>query len=110
MKKLNASFAAWMLFAFSGFAQGYLIPYPGYEARDIFPAYTNFQAIDIYDTLLYGTDGDTILCLDLGNGKPVAKYGKPSGYESFPSFLSVSPDGKELWAGFTVIGNADDRI
>jgi hypothetical protein len=110
MKRLTASFALLMIFAFSIFAQSYLSPYPGFETRDIFPAYNNFQAIDIYDTLLYGTDGDTIHCLDLGTGKPVTKYGKPADYTSFPSFLAVSPDGKDLWAGFTVIGNADDRI
>ncbi len=110
MKKMNASLGVWVLVAFTGFAQSYLIPFPGYEARDIFPGYSNFQAIDIYDTLLYGTDGDTIRCLDIRSGEPVAKYGLHAGYESFPSFLSVSPDGKELWAGFTVIGNADDRI
>jgi hypothetical protein len=110
MNRLNISFVLPVLYAVSGFAQSYLTPYPGYEARDIFPAYTNFQAIDIYDTLLYGTDGDTIHCLDLRSGAVVRKYGKPAGYVSFPSFLSVSPDGKELWAGYTVIGNADDRI
>ena len=110
MKRLYLSLALLSLFAISGFAQSYLTPYPGYEARDIIPAYTNFQAIDIYDTLLYGTDGDTIHCLVLESGEPVAKYGKPVGYVSFPSFLAVSPDGKALWAGFTVIGNADDRI
>ncbi len=65
MKRLYLSLALLSLFAFPGFAQSYLTPYPGFEARDIFPAYSNFQAIDIYDTLLYGTDGDTIHCLDL---------------------------------------------
>jgi hypothetical protein len=110
MKKLNAFLALWLSIAATGLAQGYLAPYPGYEAMDMFAAHTDFQAIDIYDTLLYATDGDTIHCLDLRSGEPVAKYGRPAGYESFPSFLSVSPDGKELWAGFTVIGNADDRI
>ncbi len=110
MKRLNTSFALLMLLVFSGISQSYLTPYPGYEASDVFPAYTNFQAIDIYDTLLYGTDGDTIHCLDLQSGELVSKYGKPAGYVSFPSFLAVSPDGMELWAGFTVIGNADDRI
>ncbi|MCK5465313.1 MAG: hypothetical protein KAI95_19935, partial [Bacteroidales bacterium] len=110
MKRLNTSIAFLVVFTISGFAQSYLTSYPGYEARDVFQAYTNFQAIDIYDTLLYGTDGDTIHCLDLESGEPVAKYGKPAGYTSYPSFLAVSPDGKELWAGYTVIGNADDRI
>ena len=110
MNKRNASFALALLFFLSGFAQSYLTPYPGYEARDIFPAYHNFQAIDMHDTLLYGTVGDTIHCLDLRSGEPVARYGRPAGYESFPSFLAVSPDGKEIWAGYTVIGNADDRI
>lgn len=110
MNKLIAFMASSLLFAFSALSQGYLTPYPGYESRDIYPSYTSFQAIDIYDTLLFGTDGDTIHCLDLRSGKVLAKYGKPGEYVSFPSFLSVSPDGKELWAGFTVIGNADDRI
>jgi hypothetical protein len=110
MKRVNAALTFWVLIASSGIAQGYLTPYPGYESRDIFPDYTNFQAIDIYDTLLYGTDGDTVYCLDLRSGEPVSRYGLPAGYDAFPSFLSVSPDGKELWAGFTVIGNEDDRI
>ena len=64
MKRLNLTLAILGLFTFAGFAQGYLTPYPGYEARNIFPSYINFQAIDIYDTLLYGTDGDTIQCMD----------------------------------------------
>ena len=68
MKRLNTSFAFLMLLVFSGISQSYLTPYPGYETSDVFPAYTNFQAIDIYDTLLYGTDGDTIHCLDLRSG------------------------------------------
>ena len=94
----------------SAIGQSYLTPSLGHQARDIFPGYSNFQAIDIYDTLLYGTDGDTIHCLNLETGASVNKYGKPAGYSAFPSFLAVSPDGKELWAGYTVIGNADDRI
>ena len=110
MKKIFLSLAFFVLLALSGAGQSYLTPSPGYKARDILPSYTNFQAIDIYDTLLYGTDGDTIHCLNLESGEVVRKYGKPAGYVSFPSFISVSPDGQEIWAGFTVIGNADDRI
>ncbi|MCK4855611.1 MAG: hypothetical protein KAT31_15135, partial [Bacteroidales bacterium] len=110
MKKLLLFLAFLGLFALSGIAQSYLTPSVGFKARDIFPAYDNFQAFDVYDSLLYGTDGDTIHCLDLESGEVIRKYGKPAGYVSFPSFISLSPDGQEIWAGFTVIGNADDRI
>ncbi|MEE9462537.1 MAG: hypothetical protein V3V53_11940, partial [Bacteroidales bacterium] len=110
MKRLYLSLAFFGLFAFSGVAQSYLNPSVGFKARDIFPAHDNFQAFDVYDSLLYGTDGDTIHCLSLRSGEVIRKYGKPAGYVSFPSFISLSPDGQEIWAGFTVIGNADDRI
>ncbi len=110
MKKILLFLAFLGLFAFSGVAQSYLTPSVGFKARDIFPAYDNFQAFDVYDSLLYGTDGDTIHCLNLENGEVIRKYGKPAGYVSFPSFISLSTDGQEIWAGFTVIGNADDRI
>ncbi len=111
MKRIYLLLPGLLLMFISAIGQGgYLTPAIGYQARDIFPGYTNFQAIDVYDTLIYGTDGDTIHCLDLKTGAPVSKYGKPAGYSAFPSFLAVSPDGKELWAGYTVIGNADDRI
>jgi hypothetical protein len=110
MKRLYLVPACLLLLAVSVAGQSYLAPSVGYKARDIFPAYDNFQAVDLQDSLLYGMDGDTIHCFHLGSGEPVRKYGKPADYVSFPSFISVSPDGKELWAGFTVIGNADDRI
>jgi len=110
MKKLAPSLAGLTLLACLASGQSYLLPSWGYEATDLFTEYTSFQAFDLYDSLLYATDGDTIHCLKLASGEPVRKYGKPASYDSYASFLSISPGGKELWAGFTVIGNVDDRI
>ena len=65
MKRIYLLLPGLLLMFVSAIGQSYLTPALGYQARDIFPGYTNFQAIDIYDTLLYGTDGDTIHCLDI---------------------------------------------
>jgi hypothetical protein len=110
MKKFALSLAGLAMMALTVHGHSYLLTSEGYEATDLFTQHMNFQAFDLCDSLLYATDGDTIHCLDLESGALVRKFGKPAGYESYASFLSISPDGKELWAGFTVIGNADDRI
>ena len=110
MKRLTLSLACLLLLTRSVIGQSYLTPSVGYKARDILHAFDKFQAFDVYDSLLCGTDGDTITCLSLESGEVVRKYGRPVDYVSFPSFISLSPDGKEIWAGYTMIGNTDDRI
>ena len=52
MKKLKLTLACLVLLVLPAAGQSYLLPSTGYEARDIFPAHTDFQAIDIHDTLV----------------------------------------------------------
>jgi hypothetical protein len=79
MKKHILILVGFMMLAFVATGQSYLITPAGYKAADIFPDYKDFQAFDIYDSLLYATDGDTIHCLDLESGEVVRKYGKQAG-------------------------------
>ncbi len=88
----------------------YLIPAKKFDSEDLFPDRSKFSCFDISDTLVYANDGDTIRCLNMKNGQEIKKYGKPSGYSSWPSFLTLSPDKKNIWAGYTNSGNLDDRI
>ncbi|MGD2035275.1 MAG: DUF4465 domain-containing protein [Bacteroidales bacterium] len=91
-------------------AQSYLVPSEGFKAADVLPGYNTFSAFDIHDSLLYANDGDTIRCLNMKTGQEMNKFGKPAGYASWPSFVTMSPDGATIWAGFTNSGNTDDRI
>lgn len=91
--------------------QSYLSPKKDYKVQNLFPSYSTFSAYDVNDSLLYANDGDTIRCFNLKTGMLLnVKYGKPAGYSSWPSFITVSPNGKRIWAGFTVSGDTDDRI
>lgn len=91
-------------------AQSYLTPSEGFNAIDVLPNYDMFSSFDVYDGLLYANDGDTIRCFNMETGVEINKYGKPSDYACWPSFVSISPGGTEIWAGFTNSGNTDDRI
>ncbi len=91
-------------------AQSYLTPSESYKTKDILVNYDTFSAFDIAGDLLYGNEGNTIRCLNLKTGEEVKSYDKPSDYTSWPSFLTLSPDAKTIWAGFTNSGNTDDRI
>lgn len=110
MKKIHLSILIMLLCAVTTIAQSYLSPSTSFKSLDVFSAYNAFSAFDIYDSLLYGNDGDTIRCLNINTGEEINKYGKPSNYTSWASFLTMSPDGAEIWAGFTNSGNIDDRI
>ena len=88
----------------------YLDPSEGFKASEILPGYTTFSCFDLGDGILFAGDGDTIRGFDLSTGELLEKYGKPGTYASWPSFLTLSPGEKEIWAGFTISGNTDDRI
>ncbi len=94
------------------FAQNPLTPSEGFKTSDIIPEVTNFAALDIYDNLLYANDGNTIHCYNMETGEEVRTYDKPDDYGgiTYASFINISPDGNNIWAGFTVSGNTDDRI
>lgn len=87
----------------------YLTPSDGYKTNDIFPA-SSFAAFDVHEDFMYANDGDTIHCFDIESGELLQKYGRPGSYTAFASFLTVSPDGAEIWAGYTTTENTDDRI
>ncbi|MBN2613833.1 MAG: DUF4465 domain-containing protein [Bacteroidales bacterium] len=110
MKKLFYTLVSLLLYLSAATAQSYLTPSEGFKAVDILPDYSAFSAFDIHDSLMYANDGDTIRCLNMKNGQEINKYGKPAGYASWPSFVTMSPDGTEIWAGYTNSGNTDDRI
>jgi hypothetical protein len=110
MKKLYLSTISILLCSLTAFTQSYLIPSKGFKAVDVLADYNTFSAFDIHDSLMYANDGDTIRCFNMNTGQEINKYGKPSGYASYPSFVTMSPQGTEIWAGFTNSGNTDDRI
>lgn len=73
-------------------------------------ASTNYSAFDVYQNLIYATGDNLIYCFDFETNELIQTFEKPAGYQAFSSFLTVSPDGAEVWAGFTTTGNTDDRI
>jgi len=111
MKKLfTIALALFFNAAFINAQDSYVTAGSGYVAEDILPTQNMFSTFDIAGNHLYGHDGDTIHKLDMETGETLAKYGKPAGYASYPSFLYVDEAKNEMWAGFTVSGNANDRI
>ncbi len=50
--------------------------------------------------------------IDMDSGTETDAFGKPAQdtVSVYSSFLTVSPDGRSVWAGFTSDLNADDRI
>lgn len=111
MKKLfTVALVLFMNVAFINAQDSYVTEGNGYVAEDILPSQDMFSTFDIAGNYLYGHDGDTIHKLNMETGETLAKYGKPSGYGAYPSFLHVNEASNEMWAGFTVSGNTDDRI
>ena len=110
MRKLTISLAClWLLLPGTG-GQVTLKPSEGYKAVPVFTEYEAPGPFDLSDTLLYLFSGDTIFRIDLRDGSLTGFYEVPPDYDAYPGFLTLSPDGSEIWAGFTVPGNTDDRI
>lgn len=94
-----------------------LMPSLGYQVGEVLSSQT-LSAFDIYDDAgarAYGWDANssTLRQYDVANGGVLADYGAPpGGYAdaAFISFVRRSPDGQSVWVGYTVGGNADDRI
>ncbi len=111
MKKFYFLVLAAMLYAASMQAQdSYVSAGNGYVAEDVLIDYDVFSTFDIRGNLIYGNEGDTIRVMDMATGDELATYAKPDSYNAFPSFVTVNENGTEIWAGYTVTGNTDDRI
>jgi len=109
MKKAYFSFVA-LLLAFGINAQSsFLNPLGYYYAIDLFDGNV-MPAFDVHDGMFYGNSGQTIHVYDPVTQAEQESYISNQGYEGFVSFLSVSPDGESIFAGYTTTGNVDDRI
>ena len=93
-------------------SQEYLRPETGHKVAFHFSDTVSVLTFDVNENYFYFDDGDTIYRLDPLAGGTTRKYGKPADYSlvSYPSFLSLSPDGASLWAGYTDGSNVDARI
>ena len=93
-------------------SQDYLDPEAGHKVAYHFSDTVSIQTFDVNDAYFYFDDGDTIYQFDPAEVRTSAKFGKPAEYDlqSYPSFLSLSPDGTSLWAGYTDLANVDARI
>jgi hypothetical protein len=89
---------------------GYLLPSIGFRTADILESNNTYSNFDIQGNNLYTNDGNIISHFSLDSTKLIKTYEKPAGYTAWPSFLTVSPDAKKIWTGYTVTGNNDDRI
>ena len=111
MKTFSLTLFGLVVFVTALIGQNYLTPSEGHKAFLVFPELTGLGVFDLHGDVLYANDGDTIHCLNLETGLEEKKFGKPEGYNgAYASFLTMSPDGKYIWTGYTVPGNSDDRI
>jgi hypothetical protein len=111
MNKFYSFLLALFLLANAAQAQdSYLASVNGFVTTDILVNYDMLSTFDICDGVFYGHTGDTIIALDMATGNELTRYGKPADYPSYPGFVYANPSQNEIWAGFTVSGNSDDRI
>lgn len=112
MKKFYIVMSALLMQAGMLIGQTYMVPEGGYRVADFLSEYSLIGAFDIKGDRVYIQDGDSIHVVDAGTGEELATYGEPADYTvtNYASFLTVSPDEKSIWAGYTSDGNADDRI
>jgi len=117
MKKLNKLLSIALVGLASAGLNAQLSPAPGFQAGSVLSS-ESLGAFDVYDDAgakAFGwNNGSTSLRqYDVSTGNQLADLGAPpGGYASnaFISFVRRSPDGSSVWVGFTVGGNADDRI
>jgi hypothetical protein len=112
MTKSFCSLSLLYLLALPVSGQTSLVAREGFEVETWLPGFTSIGAFDVSDTLVYINDGDTIHMMDIRSGEEMERYGLPGDYSStrYVSFLTVTPDGRSVWTGYTSDGNLDDRI
>lgn len=112
MKLFYLALLGLFLAALSLNAQNYLQPEDGIKVAYFSPEASTVQAFDLTLNYFYYNDGDTIHQVDPFEEGRGNKFGKPADYNigAFPTFLSVSPDGAYLWAGYSDLANTDARI
>jgi Domain of unknown function (DUF4465)/Secretion system C-terminal sorting domain len=112
MTKFYFSLFGLLLFACSAFGQSYIIPEEGHKVAYFFSNMDNVQVYDAGEQFFYFSDGDTIYQADPAERIISDKFGKPADYDLtiFPSFLTLAPDNRTIWTGYTDLDNVDARI
>lgn len=112
MRKIYIYMSALLMQGVLLFGQTYLAPEEGYRVAEFLSDYTQISAFDVREDRIYIQDGDTIHVVNALTGVELNKYGEPADYQvaNYASFLTISPDERTIWAGYTSDGNADDRI
>ena len=70
-----------------------------------------YSAIEVSNNIMFAVEGDTVYSIDIESGDILQKLSKPDqDYVAFPSFITIDPNGFDLWVGYTTGDNSDDRI
>lgn len=93
-------------------AQHYLIPSHGLKVAYVNPDNVKIQSCEVDVLHAYYNDGDSIYRVSMLNQQVLNAWGRPADYRGpvYPSFLTISPDSKALWIGYTNADNSDSRI
>jgi len=92
--------------------QTYLTHQNGYKSAYLLFESTMISAFDVHENLIFTSDVDTIRMLDMDSGTLLRKFEKPEDdtVSVSASFLTISPEGTSIWAGYTSSSGMDDRI
>jgi len=85
-------------------------PGQGYAARDLLPSEWTESFCPLGDAMAVYSSSLGVEIVDPANPAIRESWGKPTDYSGWISFMTPDPSGNSLWVGFTVTGNADDRI
>ncbi len=111
MKNLYLSIVIILIAGLNTAAQSiYLQPAPSFSAMDLLQEQINFSSFDLYGDQLFANDGASVFRFSIDTLEQLQEYPMPADYIAWAGFLNLSPDGKTIWAGYTVSDNTDDRI
>ena len=86
---------------------------PRFKTEQVVPNMNNAMCFQVHNGKLYvinDFDG-SMECYDLKTNELIKSYPSSSSYSGYPSFITVSPDGQRIWAGFTQMPNGNnDKI
>lgn len=100
------------LMAMSVSGQNYLSPEEGYKVAYFSPEQGMVQTFDVNLQYFYFDDGSDIYQVDPLEKTATDTFPRPADYIEgiYPGFLSISPDGLSLYAGYSNADNSDSRI
>ncbi|MDD4848337.1 MAG: T9SS type A sorting domain-containing protein [Bacteroidales bacterium] len=99
-----------LLSSISMFSQSFITPEAGYQSATLLSDYTTCSVFDFYQNRLYIGNTEAIYCFNADTEELLNTYEVPENAGDFSAFITISPDGSTIWAGFTSNYNVDDRI